>query len=158
MMLDMLQAKAMALSHQNPKHPYAAVIATASGEIVAEGINDVSSSPLRHAEMVALENLLAGDNKHLPLEDLILVTTAEPCPMCAGAIFWAGIGQVAYGTRISTLQNIGVKQLALPAKTLLSLAARPPKIVEGVLEAECDALFEQAAKLKSREQQRESSA
>jgi len=72
----------------------------------------------------------------------VLYTTAEPCPMCMGAILWSGIESVVFGTTIQFLVDIGWKQLHIPAREVIE---RSPewhcKVIAGVLEAECDELF-----------------
>ena len=60
---------------------------------LTESLNDVTA----HAEMQAIT--IASDymgGKYLP--DCTLYVTVEPCTMCAGAIGWAQIGRVVYGT------------------------------------------------------------
>lgn len=80
------------------KHPFAALVVDASGTIVAEAGNDSlppSGDPTRHAELLAA----ALATKRLSPEALAqatLYTSAEPCAMCAGAIYWCGIGRVVY--------------------------------------------------------------
>jgi tRNA(Arg) A34 adenosine deaminase TadA len=80
------------------KHPFAALVVDAAGNIVAEAGNDSlppDGDPTRHAELVAAA--LAA--RRLPPEELAratLYSSAEPCAMCAGAIYWCGIGRVVY--------------------------------------------------------------
>jgi len=50
-----------------------------------------------HAEMIALTAAFnAMGSKYLP--EATLYVTVEPCPMCAGALYWSKIGRVVYGT------------------------------------------------------------
>ncbi len=55
-----------------------------------------AADPLAHAEWLALRDagLKQGDWR---LDDMTLVVTLEPCPMCAGAILMARIGRVIFG-------------------------------------------------------------
>lgn len=62
------------------------------GHNLTETLNDVTA----HAEMQALTaafNYLGA--KYLP--EATLFVTLEPCPMCAGALYWSKIGRVVYG-------------------------------------------------------------
>lgn len=65
--------------------------------------------------------------------------------MCMGAVFWSGLTTVVYGTSIRFLQAHGWRQIDILAD---EVARRTPgwtcEIVGGVLERECNALFEAA--------------
>lgn len=77
--------------------PVGAVIADFEGRVVAEGENRTrrDCDPSAHAEIVALRAAArAVGNYRLP--DLRLVSTLEPCPMCAGAIFEARLAAAVY--------------------------------------------------------------
>ena len=76
--------------------PFGAVI-TKRGKIIAEAYNEVVSSgdPTAHAEILAIRNAAKNIGSH-DLSDCILYTSCEPCPMCLGAIYWAGIKKVFY--------------------------------------------------------------
>ncbi|TVQ42053.1 MAG: nucleoside deaminase [Saprospirales bacterium] len=77
--------------------PFGAVVVR-DGEIIGEGWNKVLSTndPTAHAEVVAIRDACRklGD---FQLEDSILYTSCEPCPMCLGAIFWARPKAFYYG-------------------------------------------------------------
>lgn len=74
--------------------------------------------------------------------NLVLYTTGEPCPMCMSALTWAGIGGVVFASSIATISQSGIKQIKLSAQAVIHAADfRPPELLGGVLEAECDALF-----------------
>ena len=77
--------------------PFAAVIAR-EGEIIATGVNTVTedNDPTAHAEVNAIRNA-THKLERFHLEDCVLYTTCEPCPMCLGAIYWAGIRTIYYG-------------------------------------------------------------
>ena len=73
---------------------------------------------------------------------LVLSTTAEPCPMCSGAILWSGIPRVVLGTRLGTLKALGFEHVDLPCGEVSRRASFGGfEVTYGVLEDECDALF-----------------
>lgn len=80
------------------RHPFGALILDAAGGVVVEGKNNAvrpAGEPTQHAETVAC----AAAAKLLSNEELgscTLYTSTEPCAMCAGAIYWVGIGRVVY--------------------------------------------------------------
>lgn len=83
--------------NSNQGGPFGAIIVK-DGEIIAEGYNQVTSSndPTAHAEVVAIRkacNTLGS----FQLEDCIIYTSCEPCPMCLGAIYWARPKAIYYG-------------------------------------------------------------
>lgn len=73
----------------NTGGPFGCVIVK-NNKIIAEGCNQVSSSndPTAHAEVVAIRNACKTLNS-FQLEDCVIYTSCEPCPMCFGAIYWA---------------------------------------------------------------------
>ncbi|MGH8609302.1 MAG: nucleoside deaminase [Gammaproteobacteria bacterium] len=143
--------RAIALAKQVPAFPFGAVIVRrATGVIVAEGHNRSSESPSFHGEIVAI-NRCAADHPSIDWTELDLHTTAEPCPMCQGAIEWAGIPTVYYGTSIPHLQQLGWQQIEIRAE---EVARRTPfrqsTVIGGILAEECNALFEAAPASKYR--------
>jgi len=78
--------------------PVAAVILDGKGTAIGWGSNvrHRHQDPLGHAELVALRQAadLRGDWR---FNDCSLLVTLEPCPMCAGALVQARMGQVIYG-------------------------------------------------------------
>lgn len=69
--------------------PFGAVIVK-NGNVIATGTNVVTSSndPTAHAEISAIRN--ACDKlSSFQLEDCVIYSSCEPCPMCLGAIYWA---------------------------------------------------------------------
>ena len=69
--------------------PFGAVIVK-DGKIIAEASNTVTTSkdPTAHAEVNAIRKACAKLND-FELKDCIIYASAEPCPMCFGAIYWA---------------------------------------------------------------------
>lgn len=136
--------RAIELAQQAPKLPFGAVIIDrTTGEIVAEGFNQSKINPTWHGEIVAINDLASRGNADR--EDLALYTTAEPCPMCQGAILWSNIHEVVFGTSIRYLQKTGWRQIDILASEVIDRAPHwRCQLVGGVLEEECNALFDQA--------------
>ena len=144
--------QAIAMAQKAPRSPFGAVIVRqTTGEIIAKGVNRSSEDPTRHGEIDAI-NRCAAAHSQIDWTELDLYTTAEPCPMCQSAIEWAGISTVYYGTSIPYLQSLGWRQIDIRAK---EVARRTPfrqtKVIGGILEFECNALFEAAHKNGSKE-------
>lgn len=78
--------------------PFGAVI-TREGKIISEAINRVVmlNDPTAHAEVLAIRQA-SQLLKTYDLSDCTLYTSCEPCPMCLGAIYWAGIKKVVYSS------------------------------------------------------------
>lgn len=77
--------------------PFGAVVVK-NGEIIAEGFNKVTSTndPTAHAEVTAIREACKKLGT-FQLNDCIIYTSCEPCPMCLGAIYWARPKAVFYG-------------------------------------------------------------
>lgn len=84
------------LARGNGNHPFGAILVTGDGTII-EGQNSVvtAGDPTGHAE-TNLVRLAAARLSRDELRGSTLYTSTEPCVMCSGAIYWAGIGRVAY--------------------------------------------------------------
>ena len=104
-------ARAIQLSvesvHSGRGGPFGAVIVR-NGEIIAEGVNRVTSSndPTAHAEVVAIRQACTKLGT-FELKDCELYTSCEPCPMCLGAIYWARLSRIYYGNTAADAAAIG---------------------------------------------------
>jgi tRNA(Arg) A34 adenosine deaminase TadA len=87
--------------------PFGAVIVKDT-LVVGKGSNQVllTNDPTAHAEVVAIRNACAT-LQTFHLEDCILFTSCEPCPMCLGAIYWARIRKIYYANTRKDAANIG---------------------------------------------------
>ncbi len=93
----LLQAVELARSaREHGNHPFGALLVTAGGRTVrAENTVLTTGDPTGHAE-TNLVRLAAAELTAQELATGTLYTSTEPCAMCCGAIFWAGIGTVVY--------------------------------------------------------------
>ena len=75
--------------NNNEGGPFGAIVVK-NGEIVGRGNNKVTSTndPTAHAEMVAIRDACKNLNS-FQLDDCVIYSSCEPCPMCLGAIYWA---------------------------------------------------------------------
>lgn len=87
--------------------PFGALLVR-DGEIVGEGWNRVlvGNDPTAHGEVVAIRDA-CGRARTFSLEGCEIYTTGQPCPMCLGAIYWAGIKEIYYGFSIDDAAEIG---------------------------------------------------
>jgi len=91
---------AIALAESNIEHrlggPFGAVIVK-DGEVVAASANKVitENDPTAHAEISAIR-LACTALETYNLSGCDIYTSCEPCPMCLGAIYWAGIDKIYY--------------------------------------------------------------
>ena len=86
-------------ARQHGNHPFGAVLADAKGKIVVKSENTVNTGRdgvdvTNHAEM----NLVRDAQKAIggSLANYTLYSSCEPCAMCSGAIYWAGVPRVVY--------------------------------------------------------------
>lgn len=121
--------------------PYGALILGEDGQVLAEGRSRVVREGLstRHAVLCAIENA----QRHLDRTDLsgcTLVSSAEPCPMCAGAAHWARLSRVVFGVSMERLAETpaGHDQLVPGVREVLegeTLEVLGPLLEEEALQA-----------------------
>lgn len=89
--------------------PFGSVIVK-NGEIVGQGHNRVlaENDLTCHGEMEAIRDACKNLGTH-DLSGCELYTTAEPCPMCLGAILWSNMSQVYYGCTRQDSAEIGFR-------------------------------------------------
>ena len=83
-------------SVKNGGGPFGAVIVK-NNKIIAEGSNKVTmnNDPTAHGEIVAIREACKKLN-NFNLIGSKIYSTAEPCPMCLSAIYWARIDEIYY--------------------------------------------------------------
>lgn len=93
---DAVARRAMAMG----RHPFGAVLVAPDGETVLAEQGNIDT--VQHAE-ATLARTAALNWPADYLWQCTLVTTFEPCAMCAGTAYWANIGRVVYGAEESAL-------------------------------------------------------
>jgi tRNA(Arg) A34 adenosine deaminase TadA len=135
-------------AHRRGNHPFGAILVGPAGEILLESENGYLPD---HDMTAHAERLLATEasKAHRPpfLASCTLYTSAEPCAMCAGAIYWAGIGRVVYGVSERRLKRMTGNHaenptLDLPCRTIFDAGQRRVEVVGPLLEDEAAALHE----------------
>ena len=87
--------------------PFAALVVK-EGEIIATGVNQVTSTldPTAHAEVVAIRAACRTLN-HFELTGCDIYASCEPCPMCLGAIYWSRPAQVFFAATAGAASDAG---------------------------------------------------
>lgn len=78
-----------------------------NGRVLLTAVNTVGEAGdvTRHAEL----NLVSAASRQLDpalLAESVLYASTEPCAMCSGAIYWAGIGTVVYSCGAAELEQL----------------------------------------------------
>lgn len=115
-------------------HPFGALLVF-DGEIIltAENTVNTANDVTRHAEL-NLISLAAQELDPEILAQAILYTSTEPCAMCAGAIFWAGISNMVYGCSAVVLGEIAGGAFVVPSRDLFKYGNRQIQVTGPVLE------------------------
>lgn len=126
--------RALAQGH----HPFGAVLVAADGETVLLEQGNVDA--VNHAEAV-LAREAASRFDAATLWRCTLVTTVEPCAMCAGTQYWAHIGQLVYGLSESRLlamtgNHAENPTLDLPCREVFARGQKAMQVVGPVPEVE----------------------
>jgi tRNA(Arg) A34 adenosine deaminase TadA len=134
------------MTHGN--HPFGAILVDGSGKVLIECENGYMPA---HDGTAHAERLLATEAcRTLPadvLADATMYSSAEPCAMCAGAIYWAGIGRLVYGLSEHRLRDYTGNHpenptLDLPCRAVFASGQRPTEVVGPLLEDEAGAMHE----------------
>ncbi len=115
------------------------------GEVVSRSRNRAISrrDPTGHGELLTIQQA-AETLGPAEFNDTMLYTTCEPCPMCCGAIFWAGIHRVVLGARFARLEQFSTRLYRYRDYTierLRDMIGFELEVIDGILEEECEAIF-----------------
>ena len=125
---------------------FGAVIVAKDGTVIADGMyrGFAENDPTWHAETHAIRVACAALKKP-KLDGCILYTSAEPCPMCLAAAYWAGIDGIFYASTAADAKRYGnvdndflyeqlSKKIQDRAISEQNLCAGSGRSVEGVLQ------------------------
>ena len=134
------------LIHGN--HPFGCIVVDADGKVLIEAENGFmpDHDGTAHAERLAATEACRTLGREV-LAKATLYSSAEPCAMCAGAIYWAGIGRVVYGLSEHRLRGITGNHpenptLDLPCREVFASGQRPTEVIGPLLEDEAAALHD----------------
>jgi tRNA(Arg) A34 adenosine deaminase TadA len=87
--------------------PFGAVIVK-EGKVISTGVNRVTGNndPTAHAEVMAIRKAAENLETHI-LQNCTIYSSSEPCPMCLGAIYWAGLKRLVYASSKSEAEKAG---------------------------------------------------
>jgi tRNA(Arg) A34 adenosine deaminase TadA len=93
--------------------PFGAVV-VARGSLIGRGVNQVVelNDPTAHAEVIALRAAAAELRSHA-IDDGVLYSSAEPCPMCLAASYWARITRIVFAATTRDVAQSGFDDLTV---------------------------------------------
>lgn len=120
------------------EQPFAAVLVGADGALLrVEHNRTAGGDPTLHAELLvarwAVANLAPADRA-----STVLYCSGEPCPMCAGAHGWAGLGRIVYAVEATRIVE-WLAEAGVPAPPVRPVPVRdvlPAVDIAGPLPAE----------------------
>ncbi len=104
-------------------HPFGALLAL-DGKITLTAQNTVATDrdPTAHAET----NLVMKAIRSLSSDQIrrgVVYASCEPCAMCVGKMYWAGIRSVAYALPVEELAVLAGRDFLIPCRELFARAA-----------------------------------
>lgn len=135
-------------STTNGNHPFGAILVDGDGHVLLEMENGYmpSRDGTAHAERLLATKACTSYGPEI-LKNSTMYSSAEPCAMCAGAVYWAGIGRLVYGLSEHRLRAITGDHpenptLDLPCRKVFETGQRPVEVIGPLLENEAAALHE----------------
>jgi len=129
-------------------HPFAALLVDAKGEVLMTQVNGYlpDFDMTGHAERKLMTRASKAYRPDF-LANCTMYVSAEPCAMCAGASYWAGLGRLVYGLSEASLKGITGNHpenptLDLPCRTVFDSGQRKVKVIGPCLEKEAAKLHE----------------
>jgi tRNA(Arg) A34 adenosine deaminase TadA len=116
-----LDLAAQARRRGNP--PFGALLVVGDELLLsAENTGITDANPTCHAETNLVQKAIRNLSRE-QIAEAALYTSAEPCAMCTGAIYWAGIRTVVYALPCEELARLGRGSFAIPCRELFGRAS-----------------------------------
>lgn len=134
-------ALSAAAAQRSDGGPIAALIVRDQA-VLGQGASSVllSLDPTAHAEIVAIRAACAAVRDYR-LTGAVLYTTCEPCPMCLGACYWAGLTAVFHGCNRNDAAAVGFRDRHLYEEVALPAHERALPVTEVLREEASEVLF-----------------
>ncbi len=123
------------LSRKNANKPFGALLERNGSVLLTAENSQLTNSPLGHAELNVLMEAWRTLTPAQIAESTIYAST-EPCPMCAGAIYWSGIRRVVFSVSRLKFSEFGGSELCEPCSKVLNVGPQKVEIIGPVLESE----------------------
>jgi tRNA(Arg) A34 adenosine deaminase TadA len=135
-------------AREHGNHPFGCILVDGRGNVLLEAENVLfpDGDMTAHAERL-LATATSKQYKPDFFATCTMYTSAEPCAMCAGAVYWVGIGRVVYGLSECRLKKLTGAHpenptLFLPCRTVFAAGQRPIDVMGPLLEDEAAAQHE----------------
>lgn len=125
----------------NGNHPFGALLVDEQGQILMEAENTVVTARdcTGHAEINLIRKASSEYGREFLAKCTIYAST-EPCPMCAGAIFWANVSRVVFGLSEESLYALigeeSEEVLYLPCREIFGRGKKSIEVIGPLLEEE----------------------
>jgi tRNA(Arg) A34 adenosine deaminase TadA len=112
----------------------AAVFESATGRLVAAGVNSVLRlrNPVLHGETMAIMAACDRVGAYKLGAGFELVSSCEPCAMCLGATLWSGVKRLVFAATRDDAAALGFEEGPVFPESYAYLAARGVEVVPGV--------------------------
>jgi len=120
-------------ARQAGNHPFGALLAL-NGAVLLTAQNTITTDrdPTAHAE----SNLIAAAIRTLTPDQIrrsVLYSSCEPCAMCTGKMYWAGIRSIVYALQSEQLAALAARDFVIPCRELFSRSQENVQVVGPVL-------------------------
>ena len=128
-------------SRKNGNHPFGSILVDQEGQILMEVENTVVTGrdSTGHSETNLIRQA-SGQYDSDFLAKCTIYTSTEPCPMCAGAIFWGNVRRVVYGLSQEGLYGMingdNEEVILLPCREIFAKGNKQIEVVGPILEDE----------------------